>query len=226
MTKIKDIPEVNRPIERLINNGVSALSIEELLAILIKTGNKHESSKDLALKILSELDNVSDLNNITLEKLKQIKGIGDSKACTLISALELSKRINRSVESIISKKGNNPSLIFNYFKDILKDKKQEYFYALYLDNKKTIIKEKLLFIGTINYSLVHPREVFKEAFILSASSIILVHNHPTGNVIPSETDIKTTDNLKEIGELMGIKIIDHIIIGLDKYYSFYEEGIL
>ena len=225
MTKIKDIPKINRPIERMINNGIESLSIEELIAILLRTGTKDKSSKDLALNILSRLDSINDLNDITLQQLKQIKGIGDSKACTLMSAIELSKRINRKVDTILNK-GNNPDLIYEYYKDKLKNKKQEHFYALYLDSNKTIIKEKLLFIGTVNYSVIHPREVFKEAFNSSALSIILIHNHPTGNVVPSNLDIKTTKNLIEIGDIMGVKVIDHIIIGSNKYYSFYKNGLI
>lgn len=223
--KIKDIPKINRPIERMLNNGSESLSIEELLAILLRTGTKDKSAKDLALNILSKLDNISDLNNITLEELKLIKGIGNSKACTLMSAIELSKRINMKVDTILNK-GNNPKIIFEYYKEKLKNKKQECFYALYLDSSKTIIKEKLLFIGTVNYSVIHPREVFKEAFNSSALSIILIHNHPTNNVVPSNLDIKTTKNLIEIGDIMGVKIIDHIIIGSSQYYSFYENNLI
>ena len=193
MTKIKDIPILDRPIERLINKGSNSLSNEELLAILLRTGNKTESSKDLAIKILAKYHNIKELSNITLEELKQIKGIGDSKAAILLSAFELSKRINQNIDTIIDKKANNPELIFNYYKELLSDKTQEYFYAIYVDTNKKIIKDKLLFIGTINQSLVHPREVFKEAYLCSASSIICVHNHPSGNVLPSKEDITMTE---------------------------------
>lgn len=223
MPKIKDIPKNDRPIERLINKGPNSLSNEELIAILLRTGRREQSSKDLAAEILSKVNNISELSTITLEQLKNISGIGDSKAAILLATFELAKRMNQSVDSIISKKGNNPELIFNYYKDLLKEKTQEHFYCLYLDTNKKIIKDKLLFIGTINYSLVHPRDVFKEAYLSSASSIILVHNHPTGNVLPSSNDIDTTKKLKEIGELMGIQVIDHIIIGKHKYYSFFEN---
>lgn len=224
MTKIKDIPYLDRPIERLINKGSGSLSNEELFAILLRTGNKLESSKDLAIKLLSMVSNLEELSNLTLEQLKSIKGIGNSKAAILLSAFELSKRLNQKVGMINNRRFNHPNLIFDYYKNIIGNKSQEYFYAIYLDTSKKIIKEKLLFIGTINYSLVHPREVFKEAFLAGASSIILVHNHPTGNVIPSSNDIDTTKRLKEIGEFMGIKVIDHIIIGKNKYYSFFENG--
>lgn len=226
MVKIKDIPVSDRPIERLIQKGKESLSNEELLAILLRTGTKGKSSKDLAINILKEIKDINNLNKITLEELQKIDGIGISKAALILASIELGKRVHQTVDHLNNKKGNNPNLIFEYYKDLLKDKTQEHFYAIYLDQAKNIIKDKLLFIGTINYSLVHPRDIFKEAYILSASSIILVHNHPTGNVIPSSNDIDTTLNLIEVGNLLGIKVIDHIIIGKHNYYSFFENGCL
>jgi len=223
MIKIKDIPINDRPIERLINKGSESLSNEELIAILLRTGTKTESSKDLASNILKQINNIQELKNMTLEQLIKIKGIGKSKAAILIATIELSKRMNQEIEQIINQKANNPELIFNYYKNLFENKNQEHFYAIYLDTNKRIIKDKLLFIGTINYSLVHPREIFKEAYLLGASSIILVHNHPTGNIIPSKNDIDTTNNLIEVGNLLGIKVVDHIIIGKHKYYSFFEN---
>ena len=224
MVKIKDIPTYDRPIERLIQKGSDSLSNEELLAILIRTGTKGKSSKELASNILSSIKNIQELKNLNFKQLTQIDGIGPSKAAILLSTIELSKRMNQTVHTIIKKKGNNPAFIFEYYQSILQDKTQEYFYAIYLDQAKTIIQDKLLFIGTINYSLVHPRDIFKEAYLLSASSIIIVHNHPTGNVLPSQNDIDTTNNLVKIGSLLGIKVIDHIIIGSHHYYSFFENG--
>ncbi|MBP3766441.1 MAG: DNA repair protein RadC [Bacilli bacterium] len=221
--KIKDIPVLDRPIERLITKGVDSLSNEELIAILLRTGSKCKSAKELASQLISIAGSLKDLSYISYEQLKSINGIGKSKACILLSTFELAKRINMRIDTIINMKANNPKLIFEYYKELLKDKKQEHFYALYLDTRARVIKDKLLFIGTINYSVVHPREVFKEAYLAGASSIILLHNHPAGSVMPSSNDIDTTKKLKEIGDLMGIKVIDHIIIGNDKYYSFYEN---
>lgn len=223
MTKIKELPINDRPIERLIQKGSDSLSNEELIAILFRTGTKGYSSKDLALNILKNIENVRNLKDITLEQLKQINGIGNTKAAILLAAIELSNRIHQEVEQIIGEKFNHPDIIFNYYKNRLSNKKQEYFYAVYLDTSKRIIKDKLLFIGTINYSLVHPREIFREAYLSSASAIILIHNHPTGNVTPSQNDIDTTKNLIQIGNLLGIQVIDHIIIGKHNYYSFFEN---
>jgi len=220
--KIKELPINDRPIERLINNGSNVLSNDELLAILLKTGTKEMSAKELGTLILKKI-NINELKNITFEELINIKGIGNKKAAVIMAAIELSKRMNQKVVNIRNKI-SDPLNIYNHYKEILKDKKQEHFYAIYLDIKNKIIKDKLLFIGTINYSMVHPREIFKEAYLIGAISIIIVHNHPSGEVLPSKNDIETTKQLDAVGKLMGIPIIDHIIIGENKYYSFCENG--
>ncbi len=222
--KIKDLPLLERPRERLIANGVNNLSNEELLAIILKTGNKRESSKIIASNILSYIKDINKLKNITLKELTNIKGIGKAKACSVLAAIELGSRINSNNMVINDIKFNSPDIIFEYYKDKLKEKKQECFYAIYLDASKKVIEDKLLFIGTVNQSIVHPRNIFKEACILDASSIICVHNHPSNNVLPSKEDINLTSNLIEIGTLFNIPVIDHIIVGPTKYYSFFENG--
>lgn len=222
--KIKDIPINDRPRERLINIGVNNLSNEEVLAIILGSGTKNISAKELANNILREIKDLSYLNDITLNELTKIKGIGIKKACSIISSIELGKRISTNVNSINSVKFNNPKVIYEYYKNKLGSKKQEYFYCVYLDSSKKIILEKLLFIGTINQSIVHPREVFKEAYLCDATSIVCLHNHPSGNVLPSREDIEITNKLIEIGSLFGIVITDHIIITKNKYYSLYENG--
>ena len=221
--RIKDIPSLDRPIERLINEGVDKLNNEELLAIILKSGYQGASSKDVASILLSKIGNIKKLNNISYEELKSIKGIGSIKACTILSLVELSKRINNTVDIFRGVKLNNVELVYNYYKDKIGSKKQEHFYAVYLDNQKKILGDKLLFIGTINYSIVHPREVFKEAYNLSASAIILVHNHPGNNPLPSTQDIETTNNLVKVGEILGIKVIDHVIVCENNYYSFLQN---
>lgn len=224
MTKIKDIPIQDRPIERLLQYGVESVSNEELLAILLRTGNKTQSSKELATTILSHVKQISELKEMSYETLCKIPGIGKSKATLLLAAFELGNRIGRSVETLSGKKLNQARLIYEYYRGILSNKKQEHVYCLYLDSKKTIIKEKLLFLGTINYSMIHPREIFKEAYLTSATAIICVHNHPTGDVTPSKDDYNMTYNLMQAGEMLGIPLLDHIIIGKEKYYSFFENG--
>ncbi len=220
--KMKDIPKNERPVERLLMYGAGSLSNEELLSILIKTGSKENSARDIATLILS---NVSDkLSDINYQKLSSIKGIGDTKSAVILAALELGRRANINVSTLNNLKITDASIVFDYYRNVFFNKKQECFYCVYLDSNKVVISEKLLFIGTLDYSLVHPREVFKEACSVSASSIICVHNHPSGNVIPSRNDIDITNKLIEIGNIVGIKVIDHVIVGDNKYYSFLENG--
>lgn len=224
VVKIKELPIEERPYEKMISLGPSKLSNEELISILIKSGTKSYSAKEIATIILKNINNIGELNNIGYKKLTHISGIGVKKSCVLLAAVELGKRVNGYTSSIINKKLNSSQIVFNYYRNILKDAKQEHFYCVYLDNSKRIIYEKLLFLGTINYSVVHPREIFKEAYYYSASAIICVHNHPSNNIFPSSEDLKITKNLKDVGELLGIKVIDHLIIGKDNYYSFLENG--
>ncbi len=163
---------------------------------------------------------------MTLKRLLKIKGIGITKACEILAVIELGNRINVDIENISDIKITSAESIFNYYKNIFKDKKQEYFYCVYLDTKNKIIKDKMLFKGTINESLVHPREVFREAYLNSASSLIAIHNHPSGIVTPSKNDIELTKQLKSVATILGIRLLDHIIIGKNTYYSFLENGIL
>lgn len=223
MVKIKDIPINDRPMERLIEKGVENLNNEELIAILLKTGTKDISAKELSSLLLSKIGGIKKLANVNFEYLNKFKGIGKSKACILLSALELSRRINKEVDTIKNIKLNNTEVVYKFYKDKIGDKKQEYFYCVYLDNQKKVLDDKLLFIGTINYSIVHPREIFKEAYLLGASALICIHNHPGGNVLPSKQDIEITNNLVDVGNLLGIKVLDHIIICKEKYYSFLEN---
>ena len=222
---IKDIKEEERPRERMINYGVSALSNEELIAILLKTGTKSKSVKILATEILNLVDNINELKDVTINRLLSIKGIGKVKAIELISAVELGKRIYTD-----RKKNKNrlstPKDIYLSNKYLFMDIKQEYFYCLYLNNKNELIERKLLFMGTVNKSVVHPREVFKYAYLSSASSIVCMHNHPSGDVNPSKDDIMFTKALVEVGLLQGILVLDHIIVGSDKYYSFSDNGMI
>lgn len=224
MLKVKEIPQNDRPYERLIMYGKEFLSNEELLAILIKSGYKDSSSKMIATKIISNLKDISELRSIKYENLIKIKGIGQAKACNILAAIELGRRINNRPKKDKDIIMENSKKVYNYFKGVLDDKEQEYFYCLYLDSKKKLKKNKLLFMGTINYSIVHPREIFKEAYLVGAVSIIIVHNHPTGDVMPSYQDIETTKKLIAVGNVLGIKVDDHIIIGNNSYYSFFENS--
>lgn len=221
---IKDIPLLERPRERLITYGSETLSNIELLSIILKTGTKGESVYELSKRLLKELGSIYNLKNTNKEILTKIKGIGTAKAVELLATVELGKRIFINNINDSKTKYNNSKIIYENNKYLFLDKKQEYFYCLYLNEKKELIERKLLFMGTINRSCVHPREVFKEAYMRSASSIICIHNHPSGDTKPSREDIHFTKALKEIGDTFGIPVLDHIIVSDNNYYSFYEES--
>lgn len=223
---IRQIPIEERPRERLVKYGAKSLSTEDLIAIIMKTGTKDYSSKYLASQILRKVKNIPDLKNITLNSLIKINGIGAVKAIEFLAALELGRRVYESKPLENNLKFNGAKKIYDYFSSELNGLTQEHFICLYLDQSKKLIEKKLLFKGTLNKSLIHPREIFKWAYLSSAAYIICVHNHPSGNVIPSNEDINVTNMLVKIGRLQGIPVIDHVIIGNNNYYSFYENDVL
>lgn len=218
---IKEIPKEERPRERLKELGVDKLSNEELLAITINSGHKDLSAKELSLKILKE---INDLNNISYEKLVSIKGVGEAKACSILAAIELGKRLNTNIKTIKGLKITSPKVLYDYYLPKLKHLKQEHFIVIYINKKQEIITDKTLFIGSNNKSIVDPKEIFKYAYELNASYIICIHNHPSGNVLPSNDDLITTKVIKEASNLLNIPLIDHIIIGKNKYYSLNENN--
>jgi len=222
---IRDIPTSERPRERVLKFGVESLSNSELLSIVLRCGTREKSVKELSLEIISMVGDISNFKDLTLNKLLSIKGIGYVKAIELISVVELSKRIYASNDKKLIKI-NSSKDVFCFYKDLFLDKKQELFYCLYLNNKNYVIERKLLFMGTINKSVVHPREVFKNAYLSSASGIICIHNHPSGDVNPSIEDKRFTKALVDIGNVQNIPILDHIIIGEDNYFSFMENNLI
>lgn len=219
---IKDIPKSERPRERLKEVGSTNLTDKELLAIILKTGTKNYSVTDLALELLRKCS-LQELQEMTISKLTEIKGIGEVKAIELLATIELGKKIYIK-QNKKSTKLSDPKSIWENSKHLFVNLKQECFYCLYFNNKQELLERKLLFMGTINQSITHPREVFKEAYRLSASSIVCMHNHPSGDLTPSRADISFTEKLIKIGQLQGIPILDHIIVGEDEYYSFYENN--
>ena len=221
--KIKEIPKMERPRERLLTYGVENISNEELLAIILKTGTKKYSVKEMAGLVLKKIDSVNNLENININTFKDIDGLGIVKTIELMASIELGRRIFLLKQDGIKITYDSADVIYNEHRLLFKGKKQEYFYCLYLDNRNNLIERKLLFMGTINRSIVHPREIFKEAYLTSSSKIICMHNHPSGDVTPSMEDIRLTKSLIEIGKLQGINVLDHLIIGDDNYYSFYSE---
>ena len=224
--KIKDIPVSERPRERLIEYGSSSLSNEELLAVVLKQGTKNKSAKELGLDLINSVGSISNLDNITLEKLINIKGIGQAQALTLLASIELGRRIYLKKDYNKKYILSSSRKIYEYMKYLLVNKKQEYFYCLYVNSRKELIERKLLFMGTVNHSTVHPREIFKNAYLNSASGIICIHNHPSGDITPSKEDIFLTENLVKIGRINGIPVLDHLIVGNDNYYSMFDSGII
>lgn len=223
MINFKELPNTEKPRERLVNKGKESLSNEELLSIILKTGTKDKSVKEVSYELLNLVKDIRNLKDVSINTLTNIKGIGKVKAIELLAVIELGKRIYEEVNDNDLISCTSPVNIINYFNYLFKDKKQEEFYVIFLDNKKKYISKKLLFVGSINYSIVHPREIFKEAYLYSASSIICIHNHPSGDPYPSKEDDNITIKIKEIGLIHGISLIDHIIIGKNNYYSYYEN---
>ena len=220
----KNLPDEEKPRERLIKYGKENISNSELIEIILKSGTKKAGIKEISHNILSSVNNISKLKNMEINSLLKIDGMSKVKAIELVAAIELGRRVyeDSSYNDLVYL--TTPNSIINYFHSLFKGKKQEYFYVVYLDNQKKYIDKKLLFKGTVNYSLVHPREVFKEAYLLSATYIICIHNHPSGDASPSSNDIDITKKLKQIGNIHGIGLLDHIIVGDNNYYSFFEDG--
>ncbi|MCJ0930725.1 RadC family protein [Virgibacillus halodenitrificans] len=222
---IKDVPKDDRPRERLINHGASHLSNQELLAILLGSGTKEESVMALANRVLMHFEGLKLLNDATIEELTAIKGIGKAKGVLILSAIELGKRMNRykPVERYVIR---SPEDGADYVMEEMRSLHQEHFVVLFLNTKNQIIHRQTIFIGSLNASIVHPREVYREAVKRSAASIIVAHNHPSGDPTPSQEDIQVTRRLTESGKMIGIELLDHLIIGDRKFVSLKEKGYL
>lgn len=226
---IKDLPMEERPMERMLKSGPQSLSNTELIAIIIRTGNGPESAIGLAERILSleqnrgEYESLRGLMNVSPEELMNIPGVGKTKACALSAVGEIARRIGKAQAP---KKINVScaSEAASMFMDDLRFERKEHFKSLLLDVKGRIIFVDEVSIGDLSQTPVHPREVFKTAIKKSAASVILVHNHPSGDPSPSAEDISLTERLVSVGKLMGIKVLDHIIIGDGEYYSFAGSG--
>lgn len=229
---IKEMPEDERPQEKLIKFGPDYLSNAELLALIIRTGNrKGDSAIDTATKVLRSLRTTNDSNglnslkNANLSNLMEVDGIGEAKAAMILAAVQLGIRL--AVSSNGTKiRVTSPSIAANYVLSEMSVLEQEHFRIMTLNTKKEINFIREISKGTINMTIVHAREVFRAAISDNAHSIILLHNHPTGDPSPSKEDIGLTKNLIEASKIIGIDILDHIIIGDNRYFSFLEEGLL
>ena len=223
--RIKDLPFDDRPREKMQEYGVSFLSNAELIAIIIGSGTAKQSALDVARNLLVKNNGLEGFNLATLEELVEINGIGQAKATKLVASVELGKRLS-TLKRNSSKKITCPSDAAYLLMDELKFKNKEYFDIIMLNTKNIVQCVTNISIGSLNSSIVHPREVFLEAIKKSSASIILVHNHPSGDPKPSREDINLTNRMIKAGEILGINVLDHIIIGEECYYSMKEEGII
>ncbi len=222
--KIKSLPEYERPVEKCLSMGIESLSNSELLALLINSGTSERSAKDLAEEILAKSrDGISHLRESSVEELMTVRGIGSSKAARIMAAVELGKRI--ALRPV--KKGmiiEDDEDVAELFMEEMRRLKKEMFKAVLLNSKGGVISVETVSIGELSSTIVHPREVFCQAVKKSAAAIVFVHNHPSGDPMPSDEDIATTARLKECGRLLGIRVVDHLIIGDGRYMSLRAMG--
>lgn len=224
MNNIKNLPKEERPYEKCLTYGAEVMTDVELLAVILRCGIKGCNVKELAAKMLQNEEgeiNVLSLAHLSFEQLMKINGIGKVKAIQILCILELAKRIARTKFNQQTKY-NEPEMIADFYMEKLRHLEQEHMYVMFLDTKCKLIKNKLISSGTINQSLISPREIFVEALNCNCVNIVLVHNHPSGDPTPSQNDIKSTARVKQAGQIIGIRLLDHIIIGDNTYYSLKE----
>lgn len=219
--KLKELISEDKPREKLLKKGAEYLTDSELLAIILRTGNKSESVTELSNRILKRIGGVKNLKNMTINTLTKIEGIKLGKASSILASFELAKRALKNDEPI---KFKNTIDMYNYIKNDFLYELQEKFIILLFDKQFKLIKKCEVFKGTIDAVNVYPREIFKEALKENASFIVLAHNHPGGEVMPSIQDDETTKILVKNGQLIGIKVIDHLIVTPNSYFSYYENA--
>jgi DNA repair protein RadC len=222
---VRDLPRQERPRERLQNFGPEALSAQELLALVIGRGIPKKSVMNIAQELLAKFGNVKAIGQATIEELSQIKGIGLAKATQIKASFELGRREELEPE-LKNFDIKDPESVVKAIRASIKDKAKEHFKLILLNPRNKIIGISTISIGTLNASLVHPREVFKDAIMHTAASVVLAHNHPSGDPEPSEDDITITKRLIEAGKILGVEVIDHIIVGKNGFLSFEEKGLI
>lgn len=222
---LREVPNEERPRERMLQYGAGALSHAELLAIILRTGTVSESAVRLASRILSESGGLRSLVDMSKDQLTEIRGIGDAKALQILAGIELGRRIAKSTfsERITIR---SPKDIANLMSEELRYLQKEHFVCLFLNTKNHVLAQETLSMGSLNASIVHPREVFRAAIKRSSASIVCVHNHPSGDPTPSPEDIQLTHRLVEAGTIIGIEVLDHVIIGDQRFISLKEEGFM
>ena len=221
---IHDLPKEERPRERLVKFGEQALSAQELLQLILGRGVVGESVAVTAQKLLAQFGSLQKLSEASIEELSSIKGIGLAKAAQIKAAFEISRRLSTQAPTYKSKELTDPEKVYRLVKSKLNDYHKEHFYIIALNSRNYSIAE--VSVGSLNESVVHPREVFAEAIKSKAASVILVHNHPSGDPEPSQDDLEITQRLLEVGKIIGIEIIDHLIISQQSYFSFKKHQLL
>ena len=221
--KIHDVHEADRPRERLIRQGARSLSNQELIAILLGTGTKRESVLTVANRVLINFEKLHNLKHATLEEITEIKGIGEAKAVLLLAAIELGRRLaSKDLEERFTIR--SPEDAATFLMQDMTSLQQEHFVCLFLNVKNQVLHKQTIFVGSLNASIVHPREIFREAVKRSAASIICSHNHPSGIPTPSPEDFDVTTRLYEAGKIVGVDLLDHVIIGDHQFISMKEKG--
>jgi DNA repair protein RadC len=223
---LHDLPEEERPRERLLKFGVESLSLQELLSLIFGRGVKGESVIIISQKLISSFGSLDKLSEASVEELKKIKGLGLAKACQLKACFEISRRLEKEAGSNTNKVIKTPKDIYQLLKEKIIDFYKEYFIVASLDNRNKIISLDTISVGTLNSSLIHPRETFELAIKNHAVGIIISHNHPSGELTPSEDDLIVTQNLVKAGKLLKIEVTDHLIISKDGYFSFKEKKLI
>ena len=223
--RLKDLPEELLPRERLFQYGPEVLSNREVLAIILRTGVKGENVLDFAERLLTETGGLAGLARLTVHELTQHHGMGVAKACELKAALELGRR-SVSADPIVRPVINSPQDVAHLVMEEMRYLDREHFRVICLSTKNHVLGISAISIGSLNSSMVHPRECFKEAIRRNSNAIILLHNHPSGDPTPSREDIEVTRRLAEGGQILGIEVLDHVIIGDNRYISLKERGIL
>jgi len=223
---VKELPLDDRPREKLLMRGAQNLSDAELVAILLRTGKKGKSVLEIARELIMSEGNLAMLATKTVDSLQKISGIGKDKAATLAAAFELSRRILSQSKWFSNQKVTSPQEIADIFIPLLRDDSKERFIVVCLNSSNKIIKHETISIGNLNSSIVHPREIFKVAIDCSSASIILIHNHPSGNPEPSNEDISITKKIVESGKILDIPVFDHLIIAGETYTSFVEKRLI
>lgn len=225
LQSIKSWPKSEQPREKLAASGTAALSDAELVAILLRTGIKGKDAIALARELLTQFGGLRGLLSIAPQELRRIKGLGAAKIASLISATEIARR--QLKEEIVGKNVlRDPKSVMDYLYSALRDKKREVFKVIFLNKANCIIGEEDLFEGTVDETAVHPREVLRAALEKNATAIILVHNHPSGRVLPSREDQEMTRRIQSLAMPVGVRVLDHIIVGDNQYFSFNEQGLL